>query len=166
MNFKPKEIRITSERLRQLSGQVEERLTLLNDSKESKMSDIIQSMSEEELKDVNNLLQIAKFLLVKYENSKEMREIVRDVVGTIELSAADVEVLDDEIHELVISAENIVNKIKEVQGNISYKFDLSSEEKSLKKSPKSCPINLTNSSTEFHTYEYQQSSQEETAQVI
>jgi len=160
-----KEVRLNFDRIRHISGQVEERLTSLG-SQDAKTTNIIKSLSDEELQDVSNLLQIANFLLVKYESSKEMRGLVKGIVDIIELSASDVETIDDEIHELAVSAESIVKKIKDAQGNISTKFDLCSSETTQKKSPNSCSINLTNSSTEFHTYGYQQSSQEETAQVI
>ena len=122
----------------------------------------IEKLSFEELQDLNKILGLTNFLLCKYEEKKETRSILQNFVSIISESAQSIEGLDDEISELIISAEDSINKVKDTYVRISDKSDLDKEFEG----GDSSSINLTNFNTEINTVGYQQNSQEETAQVI
>ena len=149
----PKDI----ENVKSLSEKIEKKLS------KSKIPDDaqIEKLSFEELQDLNKILGLANFLLCKYEEKKETHSILQHFVSIISESAQSIEGLDDEISELIISAEDSINKVKDMYVRISDKSDIgdASEEDS-------GSINLTNFDTEINTIGYQQNSQEETAQVI
>jgi len=74
---------------------------------------------------------------------------------------SEIENLDDEISELIISAEDSINKVKEMHVHISEKSDF---KKRYHDGPdynehETSAINLTNFGTEVNTAEYQQNSQ-------
>lgn len=142
------------ERVRTLSSKIENKLSH-SKSDESQLDKI----SSEELQDINKILQLADFLLCKYEEKKETHSILEHFVSVIHESAKSIQGLDDEISELIVSAEDSINKVKDMYVTISDKSDLSS-----KVPIENCgSINLTNFATEINTVEYQQNSQEETA---
>ncbi|NIU02552.1 MAG: hypothetical protein GWN01_17115, partial [Nitrosopumilaceae archaeon] len=76
-----------------------------------------------ELQDIDKLLQIANFLIIKYEDKKEMVSIMGDFVDMIEAYAESIEKIDDDVTELVVSAENSIKRLKDMHMNISTKFD-------------------------------------------
>lgn len=130
-------------------------------SKNSEFS--LDDLENDELQDIGKLLQIAKFLVVKYEDKKEMSKIMHDFVEMIEAYSQSIENIDDDVTELVVSAQNSINRLRDVHTNISSKFDFDS------KQAKESIIganNLTNSSRDFNTSEYLQNPQEKTVQVI
>ncbi len=101
-------------------------------------------------------------MLCKYADKKEMRSILKHFVSIISETANSLENLDDEISELIISAEDSINKVKEMHTNISEKSDF---KKRYHDGPdydehETSAINLTNFATEVNTAEYQQNSQE------
>lgn len=149
----PKDI----ENVKSLSEKIEKKLS------KSKIPDDaqIEKLSFEELQDLNKILGLANFLLCKYEEKKETRSILQHFVSIISESAQSIEGLDDDISELIISAEDSINKVKDMYVRISDKSDIGDDSEE-----DSGSINLTNFDTEINTVGYQQNSQEETAQVI
>ena len=77
------------------------------------------------------------------------------------------ESVDDDISELILSAEDSINKVKNMHSKMSEQSDLEksyldeSEDESQNGS-----INLTNFTTPFNTSQYQEKSQEDAVQVI
>ena len=111
---------------------------------------------------------LANFMLTKYEDKKETRLILQQFVSIIAESAQSIEYVDDEISELILSAEDSINKVKNMHSRISEKSDL---EKSYlneftENAPKTSSINLTNFTTAINTSEYQENSQGNDVQVI
>jgi len=144
------------ERIRALSSKIDKKLS------EAKSSDDkIDKLTLEELQDLNKIVGIADFMLCKYDDKKEMRSILKHFVSIISDTANSLENLDDEISELIISAEDSINKVKEMHIHISEKSDF---KKRYHDGPEyneaeTSAINLTNFGTEVNPAEYQQNSE-------
>ena len=142
------------------SSIVEKQLSNIQKSDEDKVS----KLTFEELQDFNKILQIANYLLCKYEDKKEIHSLLKDFMKMINSSTNSLDVLNDQIDELVISADNAINRIKELQANVSANFTVDSipEKKLTKITSETGGINLTKSTTPVYTQEYQVKSQVET----
>ena len=144
------------ERIRALSSKIDKKLS------EAKSSDDkIDKLTLEELQDLDKIVGIADFMLCKYDDKKEMRSILNHFVSIISDTANSLENLDDEISELIISAEDSINKVKDMHTHISEKSDF---KKRYHDGPEyneheTSAINLTNFGTEVNPAEYQQNSQ-------
>jgi hypothetical protein len=129
----------------------------------------IEKLTYIELQDFHEILRIADFLLTKHEANKDFHSILKEFVEVINNSADSVETLDDEICELVISAENTINRFKTLQGKVANDYDIDAKQNEVKIDeilPESSGNNLTNSSTRVYPQEYQQNSRVEAEQVI
>ncbi len=145
------------ERIRTLSSKIDKKLS---DAKPSD-DDKIDKLTLEELQDLNKIVGIADFMLCKYADNKEMRSILKHFVSIISETANSLDNLDDEISELIISAEDSINKVKDMQSHISEKSDF---KKRYHDGPdyseaETSGINLTNFNTQVNPAEYQQNSQ-------
>ncbi len=149
------------DRIRTLSSKIDKKLSQTKPSDDDK----IDKLTLEELQDLNKIVGIADFMLCKYADKKETRSILRHFVSIITETANSLETLDDEISELIISAEDSINKVKDMHTNISEKSDF---KKRFHDGPEyneyeTSAINLTHFGTEINTVEYQLNSQEHTA---
>ena len=154
-------------KIKKLSEIVEKKLSKLDKKDEEK----IDSLTFEELQDLNQILQLADYVLCKYENKKEVHSVLKDFVGIITKSSNSIEELDDEINELVVSAEGTIQRIKDLQTNVSDNYSIQNKTHtksadSEEKNQKNSANNLTNSSTPAYTQGYQQTSRVEAEQVI
>ncbi len=145
------------ERIRALSSKIDKKLS----GDKSSDGDKIDKLTLEELQDLHKIVGIADFMLCKYDDKKEMRSILKHFVSIISDTANSLDNLDDEISELILSAEDSINKVKDMQSHISEKSDF---KKRYHDGPEyneaeTCAINLTNFATEVNTAEYQQNSQ-------
>ena len=84
----------------------------------------IEKLSFEELQDLNKLLQIADFILTKYEDKKQVYNLIKDFVDMISKSTNSMDFLDDKITELAVSAQSTISGIKTLQNNVSENFSL------------------------------------------
>jgi len=142
------------ERIRALSSKIDKKISDARPSDDDK----IDKLSLEELQDLNKIVGIADFMLCKYDDKKEMRSILKHFVSIISDTASSLDNLDDEISELIISAEDSINKVKEMQSHISEKSDF---KKRYHDGPdyneaETSGINLTTLGTEINPIEYQQ----------
>jgi hypothetical protein len=146
-----------------LSAKIEKKLSKTNVSEDEQ----IDKLTLEELQDINKIAVLTNFMLFKYEDKKETQLILQQFVSIIRGSIQSIECIDDEISELILSAEDSINKVKNIHSKISEKSDL---EKSylefIGDKPKTSSINLTNFTTVINTAEYQQNSQDNAVQVI
>lgn len=149
------------ERIKSLSSKIDKKIS------EVKSSDgkNIEKLTLEELQDLDKIVGIADFLLVKYADKKEMRSILKYFASVISEAAGSIKDLDDEISELIMSAEDSISKVKGIHVDISEKSDF---KKKYHDGPEydeheTSAINLTNFATEINTVEYQQNSQGNTA---
>lgn len=154
-------------KIKKLSEIVEKKLSKLDKKDEKK----VDALTFEELQDLNQILQLADYVLCKYENKKEVHSVLKDFVGIITKSSHSIEEIDDEINELVISAEGTIQRIKDLQTNVSDNYSIQNKtpqktSNSNEDTQKNSANNLTNSSTPAYTQGYQQTSRVEAEQVI
>lgn len=145
------------ERIRTLSSKIDKKISEAKPSDDDK----IGKLTLEELQDLNKIVGIADFMLCKYADKKEMHSILKHFVSIISDTANSLENLDDELSELIISAEDSINKVKDMHTHISEKSDF---KKKYHDGPEyneheTSAINLTNFGTEVNPAEYQQNSQ-------
>ena len=137
-----------AERIHTISSIIDKKLSKIKPSESSK----IEKLTLEELQDLNKIVGIADFMMCKYADKKEMRSILKHFTSIIAETASSLEQLDDEVAELIISAEDSIGKVKDMHTLISEKSDLK------KKYPdghdynrrETGGINLTNSVTEIN----------------
>jgi len=139
-------------KIRIFSYIVEKKLGQLDKKEESK----IEKLSFEQLQDLNQLVHAADYILTKYEDNKEVYSLLKDFVEMINNSTASMDILNDKISELVVSAESAISRIKSIQGEVSEDFSLIStnkigSEKESDITPKTSTNNLTKSATAVYT---------------
>ena len=108
------------QKIKKLSSYVEDKLAKL-DKNEAK---IIENFSAEELNDFQKILQITDFILTKYQNKKEVYSILKEFVDMISKSTSSMDSLHDQISELVLSADNSISRIKNLQTDVSDTYSL------------------------------------------
>ena len=148
-------------RIRAISSKIDKKLSEIKPSDDSK----IDKLTLEELQDLDKIVGIADFMMCKYADKKEIRSILQDFTSIISETANSLGDLDDEVSLLIISAEDSINKVKEMHTNISEKSDF---KKRYRDGPdfdeqETSAINLTNIATEINTVEYQQNSPRDAA---
>ena len=149
------------ERIKSVSSKIEKKLSEVKRSDEDKFD----KLSLEELQDLNKIVGIADFMLCKYAEKKEMGTILNEFVSIISDTAHSLDDLDDEVSELIISAEDSINKVKDMHIHISDESDF---KKNYRDGPdydesETSAINLTKFAIEINTVEYQQNSQGDAA---
>jgi len=149
--------------VRNISEKIDRKLSQSNNSINPK----IDKLSLEELQDLGKIVRIADFMLFKYEDKKETSSLLKNFVSIIRDSAESIEEIDDEVSELIISAEDSINKLKEIHTDVSEKYDLkNSGIKTIKDESENSSNNLTKATIEINSQEYPQNSTEKNAQVI
>ena len=142
--------------IRSLSSILDKKLSEVKPSD----SDKIDKLTLDELQDLEKIAGIADFMLTKYADKKEMRSILKHFTSVIIETTDSMGNLDDEISELILSAEDSINKVKNLHANIENKSNF---KKKYCDGPdyngaETSGINLTNFVTEINTVEYQQNS--------
>ncbi len=149
-----------------------DRIRIISSKIDKKLSDVknpdaekIDKLTVEELQDLDKIVGIADFMLQKYSDKKDMKSILQDFVSIISETGNSLNDLDDEISELILSAEDSINKVKDMHSHISEKSDFKNNYRDGPDYNKyeTSAINLTNFVTEINTIEYQQNSQEDAA---
>jgi len=149
--------------VRSISEKIDRKLSQSNNSINPK----IDKLSLEELQDLSKIVRLADFMLFKYEDKKETRSLLKHFVSIIRDSAESIEEIDDEVSELIISAEDSINKIKEIHTTVSEKYDFEkSDVKTIEDDSENSSNNLTKSTIEINSQEYPQNSTAKNAQVI
>jgi len=139
-------------KIRTFSYIIEKKLGQLDKKEESK----IEKFSFEQLQDLSQLVHAADYILTKYEDNKEVYSLLKDFVDMINNSTASMDILNDQISELVVSAESAISRIKSIQGEVSEDYSLVSTNKMSSKNeseimPKTSTNNLTKSATPVYT---------------
>ena len=116
----------------------------------------IENMTFEQLRDLQQLTSAANFILLKYEDNKEVYSLLKDFVDMIHNSSESVDLLNDKIMEMLVSAESAISRIKNLQGDVSENFSLIStskmnDENEPKITTKASTNNLTKSATAVYT---------------
>ncbi|MHA7646962.1 hypothetical protein [Nitrosopumilus sp. S4] len=149
------------ERIRAISTKIDKKLSEIKSPDDK----TIDSLSFEELQDLDKIVGIADFLLCKYSDKKEMRSILKHFLSIISEASTSISDFDDEISELILSAEDSINKVKDMHTTISDKSDF---KRNYQNGPEydeqeTSAINLTNFATEINTVGYQQNNRGHTA---
>jgi len=148
------------ERIKNITGKVDKKLSQVNISEEEKIS----GLTLEELQDLAKIVGLADFMLYKYEDKKDVRAILGEFVEMIKASAIEIEGMDDEISELILSAEDSIKKIKTSHGKIHQKSGFENNDDSFQIDEilrETGSINLTKIATEINTVGYQPNSKVE-----
>ncbi len=146
-------------RIQALTSKIDKRLSEINSSSSSPINNAkVESLTFEELQDLDKIVSVANFMLCKYSDKKDMRLILKHFNSIISEAADSLSELDDEISELIISAEDSINRVKDIHGRISDKSDF---KKQYSDGPdydahETCVTNLTNPVIEVNTSEYQE----------
>jgi len=116
----------------------------------------IKNMTFEQLQDLQQLTSAANFILLKYEDNKEVYSLLKDFVDMIHNSSESVDLLNDKIMEMLVSAESAISRIKNLQGDVSENFSLTStakknDENEPKITTRASTNNLTKSATAVYT---------------
>jgi len=136
------------EKIKKISSLVEKRLKERNHKNDKR----IEKLTLEQLQDLNEILRITDLILTKHEAKKEFHSLLKEFVGIINKSAGSVEILDDEIGELIISAESTITRIKDLQGMVSKNYDFESKSSETKSDKvENSANNLTSSTTAVYT---------------
>ncbi len=135
-------------KVRIFSFLTEKKLSQFDEKDEHK----IENMTFEQLQDLQQLTSAANFILLKYEDNKEIYSLLKDFVDMIHNSSESVDLLNDKIIEMLVSAESAISRIKNLQGDVSENFSLIStskmnDENEPKIMTKASTNNLTKSAT-------------------
>ena len=152
------------EKVRKIYSLVDKRL-----KSTEKFNQKVENLTIDELNDLSEILRLTDLILTKHEVKKEFHDLLKEFVDIITESADSVEVLDDEISELIISAEGTISRVKALRGKVSEEFDFEMGKTSARREQiiaNNCSNNLTKSSTGVYTQGYQQKSTLEAEQVI
>ena len=139
-------------RIRKISSIVERRLNQFDNKDEKK----IEKLSYEELHDLNKLTSAANYILTKHEDNQDLHSLLKEFVDMINNSTTSMDILNDKISEMVISADSAISKIKNLQGDVSENYSLIPKEAKIQENeplptPKSSTNNLTKSATAVYT---------------
>ena len=149
-------------RIQALTSKIDKRISEIKSSSSSSSSPIdsakVENFTFEELQDLDKIVGVANFMLCKYSDKKDMRLILKHFNLIISEAADSLGELDDEISELIISAEDSINRVKDIHGRIS---DGSDFKKRYSDGPdydahETCVTNLTNPAIEVNTSQYQE----------
>lgn len=148
--------------IKNISGKIDQKISQSN-TKNLK----IENLTLEELQDLRKIVGLADFMLHKYEDKKDTKSILEYFVSIIRDSAESIESIDDEVSELIISAEDSIGKIKELHTNISEKYDLEkSGQNTEENESENSANNFTKIAIEINSQEYLENSTEKKGQVI
>jgi len=107
------------ERIRSLSSVIDKKLSEVRPSENDK----IDKLTLDELQDLDKIAGIANFMLSKYSDKKEMLSILKHFTSIIAETTDSMGNLDDEVSELILSAEDSINKVKDMHAHIDDKSD-------------------------------------------
>jgi len=142
--------------VKRLSSFIEKRISSFDDSDKKK----ITMLTPEELQDLNQVVNSVHFVLCKYEDKKEMRSLLGLLVNMLDNLSSPLSSIDDEIKELVFSAEDKITNLKNMNCTISETFTLEEMPEKNEIKPvsclekKNCPNNFTKPSSQVYPQDY------------
>ncbi len=160
--LKPNKISKDLDFIKNISSKIDKKLSQSDNSNSN-----IENLTLEELQDLRKIVGLADFMLHKYEDKKDTKSILEYFVSIIRDSAESIESIDDEVSELIISAEDSIGKIKELHTNISEKYDLEKSDTSIQEDEsQNSANNFTKIAIEINSHEYLENSTDKEGQVI
>ena len=147
-------------RIKALSSKIDKKLSEIKPSEDH----TIDNLTFEELRDLNKLVSIADFMLHKYADKKEIHAILQCFDSVISDTASSLVEIDDEVSELILAAEDSINKVKDMHTSI---YDKSDFKNKYHDGPdynehETSAINLTTFVRQIHTIGYLEKSQGDT----
>lgn len=127
--IKKRNLKNDFKKIEKLSTLVEKRLSTFDKDKQR-----IEKLSFEELQDLNELLRLADYILTKHEDKKEVYALLKDFVEMINSSSNSMDLLNDKITEMVVSAEGAISRIKNLQTDVSENYSFKDKESEIKAS--------------------------------
>jgi len=139
-------------KVRKFSSLVEKKLAQFDKKDDNK----IKNLTFEQLQDLQQLTSAANFILLKYEDNKEVYSLLKDFVDMIHNSSESMDLLNDNIVEMLMSAESAISRIKNLKDDVSENFSLiptskMNDENEPKIVPKTSTNFLTKSATAVYT---------------
>jgi hypothetical protein len=150
------------ERVRRVSGLVRKKILVSDPNYEKKL----ERLSEEELKDLNQVLCIVEQTLLKYQHKKEASIILKEFSDILKNWTNSLTEINDQIQTMLISVQSSVTEIKSVQNDVSVNFSIDKPKIQTQHQTTQGGINLTKSTTDVYTQEYQQNAPVQFEQVI
>ncbi|MEW6043957.1 MAG: hypothetical protein AB1608_06805 [Thermoproteota archaeon] len=150
------------DKVRQLSTLVKKRILESNPKYERK----IQNLTEQELEDLDYVLGLAEQILLKYQHKKEAQVILKEFVDLVRNWTCSLHEINDEIQEMIISAQSSLSEIKTAQSDVTSSFSFAETKSQAQENSKEGTINLTKSATPVYPQGYQQNSQVQYEQVV
>ena len=116
----------------------------------------IENLTFDQLQDLNKLTSAANYILTKYENNLEVYSLLKQFVDMINNSSNSMDLLNDKINEMVLTAGTAISKIKNLQGDISENYSVKPSKDQNDEiqgffTPESSTNNLTKSTTPVYT---------------
>ena len=110
------------DRIKSISAKLDKRLTKVHSTDYK-----IEQLTIEEINDLSKLVDIANFMVTKYADKRDVHRIVKNFADIIAEAAQSLEQIDDEISEMIMSAEDSIGRVKVMYSNISAKSDLKNQ---------------------------------------
>jgi hypothetical protein len=160
------------DKIRKISSKIEEKITQKSPDKDDKF---IETLSVEELKDLRQVMMAAEYLLLKYQDKKELKVFLEDFIGILLRATNSVNLMRDDLTDLLISAEMAFNQIQTLHEEVTQNLSLDrfvqtrlddyrnytmlqavtqTKIEEAKIEPASSPINLTKTTRPIYTHDY------------
>ncbi len=159
-------------KIKELSSKIEQKIV----QKDKAEDNFIETLSVEELKDLRQVILASEYLLTKYQDKKDLKAFLQDFIGVIMHAANSVNGMQDELEDLLISAEVALQQIQSLHHDMTQNLALGRSVQTRMddfKTPQVAPepvkaepavvspaeassINLTNPSRRVHTSDYLQ----------
>lgn len=139
-------------KIRSVSGMVRSKILESNPKYDQK----INRLSDEELEDLDAVLGLAEQLLIKHRNKSDAYRLIKEFVDMMKGWSGSLGEINDEIQELIISAQYSVSEIKTAQCDVSSSLSFDKHKKEVEISEAdNGTINLTKSAIPVYPQEYQ-----------
>ena len=118
-----RDIKRDLKRIRSFSSRIEKKLNEFPEDNEK----IFDELSFKDLKDLNSVLIAADYLLSKHEDKKELKSFLKEFVKILTHSVDSFDKVDEQVADLVISAEVTLNQIKGIHNDVTENFAISGD---------------------------------------
>ncbi len=161
------------DKIREFSSKIQQKISQMTEPHDD---NFIESLSLEELKDLRQVILASEYLLTKYKDKKDIKEFLEDFIGIMLNAGNSVNNLNDELQDLVFSAEFALKQIQTLHDEVTqnlvlgksnqtkiddFKIPLGKQEiisanpvKTEEKNIEPSAINLTNPTRRIHTNDY------------
>ncbi len=79
----------------------------------------LEGMTVEEISDLRRVLALAEYVLEKHQDRRQLRDLLRELVGVMDSSVLSIRGLDSEIEDLAATAEAHLARLRAAQSSMS-----------------------------------------------